>query len=102
MRTIYVDSAFRCFTTAAEDRRAVETDVFDNLCENAIETMVFVPAGEIYKGVVCAEGFVQCTDSKLFDAYQKQYQEQLAETEAIRAENEDMKAALEVMEVEPE
>lgn len=44
--TIYIDNDFKCHTTAAEGRRAVETDAFNGKCKQFIEGYRFIPAGE--------------------------------------------------------
>lgn len=46
--TIYIDSDYKCYVSAAEGRRAVETDFFDGKCEEWIESFRFVPAGETW------------------------------------------------------
>lgn len=46
--TIYVDSDYKCYVSAAEGRRAVETDFFDGRCDEWIESYRFVPAGETW------------------------------------------------------
>ena len=46
--TIYIDSDYKCYVSAAEGRRAVETDFFDGKCDEWIESYRFVPAGETW------------------------------------------------------
>ncbi len=46
--TIYIDSDYTCYVSAAEGRRAVETDYFDGKCTEWIESFRFVPAGETW------------------------------------------------------
>lgn len=46
--TIYIDSDYKCYVSAAEGRRAVETDAFDGKCAEWIESFRFVPAGETW------------------------------------------------------
>lgn len=48
MRTIYIDSDYKCYTANADGRRAIETDAFDGKCEEWIESYRFVPAGETW------------------------------------------------------
>ena len=45
---IYIDSDFKCYTSAAEGRRAIETDVFNGKCEEWIESYRYVPSGETW------------------------------------------------------
>ena len=46
MRTIYIDSDFKCHLTDGEGLTAVETKFFDGKCDAFIEGYRFVPAGE--------------------------------------------------------
>lgn len=46
MKTIYIDSDFKCHLTNDGTFRAVETDFFDWKCDTMIEGYRFVPAGE--------------------------------------------------------
>ena len=46
--TIYIDSDYKCYVSAAEGRRAIETGFFDGKCEEWIESYRFVPAGETW------------------------------------------------------
>lgn len=56
--TIYIDSDYKCYVSAAEGRRAIETGFFDGKCEEWIESYRFVPEdetwtredGEVFKG----------------------------------------------------
>ena len=46
--TIYIDSDYKCYVSAAEGRRAIETNAFDGKCPEWIESFRFVPAGETW------------------------------------------------------
>ena len=46
--TIYIDSDYKCYVSAAEGRRAIETNEFDGKCPEWIESFRFVPAGETW------------------------------------------------------
>lgn len=46
--TIYIDSDYKCYVSAAEGRRAIETNEFDDKCPEWIESFRFVPAGETW------------------------------------------------------
>ena len=46
--TIYIDSDYKCYVSAADGRRAIETNEFDGKCEEWIESYRFVPAGETW------------------------------------------------------
>lgn len=73
MKTLYIDSDYKCHITNDGTMDEIETDVFDALCDAAIECYIYVPAGREYHGVVCEEGFIQCFDSKAADIALKQY-----------------------------
>lgn len=46
--TIYIDIDYKCYVSAAEGRRAIETDAFNGKCAEWIESFRFVPAGETW------------------------------------------------------
>ena len=46
--TIYIDSDYKCYVSAADGRRAVETNFFNGKCEEWIESYRFVPGGETW------------------------------------------------------
>lgn len=46
MKTIYLDSEFKCHLSKDGTMSAVETDFFDGKCDTLIEGYRFVPAGE--------------------------------------------------------
>lgn len=46
--TIYIDSDHKCYVSAAEGRRAVETDFFAGKCGEWIESFRYVPKGETW------------------------------------------------------
>lgn len=46
--TIYIDNDYKCYVSAAEGRRAVETDFFDGKCPELIESYRFVPESETW------------------------------------------------------
>lgn len=46
--TIYIDSDYKCYVSAAEGRRAIETNEFDGKCPEWIESFRFVPVGETW------------------------------------------------------
>lgn len=93
MRTIYLDSNFMCHAANDGSMQSVETDAFDNLCNNAIELMRFVPEGATWtrpdRRVIHGE-FIQATDSTKIDAYQWQWMED-------QAQMSDMQTALGIL-----
>lgn len=94
--TIYIDNDFKCYTTAAEGRRAVETDFFEGKCKQFIEGYRFVPAGESWTRadgeVFTGEMVSPWREYSILAELQALYEEEQAKAA-------DMKAALEVLEV---
>ena len=48
MKTIYLDSDFKCHLTDDGTMTAVETDFFDGICDTMLEGYRFVPSGETW------------------------------------------------------
>lgn len=48
MKTIYIDSSFKCHTSTAEGLTQIETDAFDGKCDAYIEGYRFIPAGQTW------------------------------------------------------
>lgn len=46
--TIYIDSDYKCYVSAADGRKAIETDAFNGKCDEWIESFRLVPAGETW------------------------------------------------------
>lgn len=46
MRTIYIDSEFKCHISNDGTMTAVETDFFDGKCDAFVEGYRFIPSGE--------------------------------------------------------
>ena len=46
--TIYIDNDYKCYISAADGRRAIETDAFNDKCPEWIESYRFVPEGETW------------------------------------------------------
>lgn len=46
--TIYIDNDYKCYVSAADGRRAIETDAFNGKCPEWIESYRLVPAGETW------------------------------------------------------
>ena len=80
MKTIYLDSDFRCH--AADDGRmvAVETDFFDGKCDAFVEGYRFIPSGENWTrsdGVVFyGEMIAPWKPNSELDAAQREYERQ--------------------------
>ena len=92
--TIYIDSDHKCYVSAAEGRRAVETDFFDGKCPEWIESYRFVPEGEtwmrgdgeVFKGEMVTPwkdlGEAYVAQAAYVTAQNAQYEAALAEIEA--------------------
>lgn len=94
MKTIYIDSDFKCHITNDGTMVSVDTDSFDGKCATYIEGYRFVPSGETWTRedgeVFAGEMIAPWKDYSVLDQAQREYErEQLA----------DMKAALELLEV---
>ena len=91
--TIYIDSDYKCYVSAAEGRKAIETDAFNGKCAEWIESFRFVPAdetwtrgdGEVFTGMMAPW-------KDLGEAY-------AAQTAYVAAQNAQYEAALSEIEV---
>ncbi len=94
MKTIYLDSDYRCHLENDGTMRAVETDTFDGKCQLYIEGHRYVPAGETWTrsdGTVFAGVMVSAAvDYERLAIAQAQY-------EADMAAAADMVEALEIL-----
>ena len=92
--TIYIDSDYKCHVSAAEGRRAVETEFFNGKCPELIESYRFVPEGEtwtredgeVFKGEMVTPwkdlGNAYAAQAAYVIAQNAQYEAALAEIEA--------------------
>ena len=48
MKTIYIDSEFKCHTASAEGLTQIETDVFDGKRDAYLEGYRFIPSGQTW------------------------------------------------------
>lgn len=91
--TIYIDSDYKCHVSAAEGRRAIETDAFNGKCAEWIESYRFVPEGEtwtredgeVFKGEMISPwedlGEAYAAQAAYVAAQNAQYEAALAEIE---------------------
>lgn len=91
MKTIYIDTDFKCHITNDGTMTAVETDFFGGKCDTFIEGYRFVPSGSEwtrYDGVVFAgEMVAPWKKYSELDAAQREYERQLiAEYESALTE----------------
>lgn len=92
--TIYIDSDYKCYVSAAGGRRAVETDAFNGKCPEWIESFRFVPEGEtwmrgdgeVFKGEMVTPwkdlGEAYVAQAAYVTAQNAQYEAALTEIEA--------------------
>ena len=89
MRTVYIDSDFKCHSTNDGTLTPVDTDFFDGKCDTMIEGYRFVPAGESWARsdgtVFPGEMIAPWKPWEELDAAQRVYERELAET--LSAEN---------------
>lgn len=88
--TVYIDNDYKCHAEAGEGLRAVEIPFFDGKCPAYINGTRYVPAGETWirsdGKVFAGEMMTPCIDSRIREAYQAQYEANLAELNAAYAE----------------
>ena len=81
MRTIYIDSDFKCYTSDDGTMTAVETDFFDGKCDAFVMGYCFVPAGESWTRsdgeVFIGEMISPWKDYAELDGAQKNYERRL-------------------------
>lgn len=92
MRTIYIDSDFKCHVSNDGTMAEVQTGFFDGKCDAFIEGYRFVPDGEIWTRsdgeVFHGEMIAPWKDFSELDAAQREYERNLLEEyEAALAES---------------
>lgn len=90
MRTIYLDSDFKCHVADDGTMTAVETDFFDGKCDTFIEGYRFIPSGESWMRedgtVFHGEMVTPWKNYSLLAAAQAQYERGNAELQAAYQE----------------
>ena len=86
MKTIYLDSDYKCHVTDDGTMTAAESKFFDGKCDTFIEGYRFVPYGESWTRddgeVFCGEMIAPWKDYAELDAAQREYErEMLADAE---------------------
>ena len=101
MKTIYIDSSFKCHTSAAEWLTTIETDAFDGKCDAYIEGYRFIPAGQTWTradGVIfTGEMIAPWKPWAELDTAQREYERE--QYQALAARNTEYEAALSEIEV---
>ena len=99
MKTIYIDSDFKCHLTDDGTRTAVETDFFDGICDTMLEGYRFVPAGQSWTRedgeVFDGEMIAPWKPWDELDEAQREYERQ--QYEAMEAELADARQALAIL-----
>ena len=92
--TIYIDNDYKCYVSASDGRRAIETNFFDGKCPEWIESYRFVPEGEtwvqengeMFRGEMIAPwkdlGEAYAAQTAYVTAQNAQYEAALTEIEA--------------------
>lgn len=82
MKTIYIDSDYKCHISDGGNMKAVETDYFDGKCDALVEGYRFVPNGESWTrsdGVVFhGEMIAPWKDYAELDNAQRKYEQEQA------------------------
>jgi len=92
MRTIYIDSEYKCHLSNDGTMREVQTDFFDGKCQEFIEGYRFVPAGESW---VREDGTV--FTGEMISPWKPYSELDQAQREYEREQIADMKAALNLL-----
>lgn len=81
MRTIYIDSEYKCHVADNGAMRSVETEFFDGKCTVFVEGYRFVPEGETWEredGVKFENGMITPWKNYIeLDAAQREYEREL-------------------------
>ena len=96
MKTIYIDSSFKCNTSTAEGLTQIETDAFDGKCDAYIEGYRFIPSGQTWTradGVVfTGEMIAPWKPWAELDTAQREYERE--QYQALAAQNAEYETAL--------
>lgn len=96
MKTIYLDSDFKCHISASDGRTQVETDAFNGKCDTYIEGYRFVPDGQTWAredgAVFTGEMIAPWKPWAELDAAQREYEREQYKT--VTAQNVEYEAAL--------
>lgn len=96
MKTIYIDSEFKCHVSPSSGYTSGETDAFDGKCDAYIEGYRFIPAGQTWTradGVVfTGEMIAPWKPWDELDAAQREYEREQYQT--VVAQNTEYESAL--------
>ena len=91
--TIYIDSDYKCYVSAAEGRRAIETDAFNGKCPEWIESYRFVPEGETWM-----RGDGEAFKGEMVTPWKDLSEAYMAQTAYLERQNAQYEAALTAIE----
>lgn len=98
--TIYIDSNYKCHTSAGDGLTAVETDAFDGKCRQFIEGYRFVPSGQSWTRkdgqVFAGEMIAPFRDYSILAELQSVYDEQQQTINEYETALSEIEQALEV------
>ncbi len=81
MRTIYIDSEFKCHPLPGDDMVPVETNFFDSKCDAYVEGYRYIPSGETWAradgAVFYGEMIAPWKSWTELDAAQREYERQM-------------------------
>lgn len=96
MKTIYLDSNFKCHISAADGRTQVETDAFDGKCDAYIKGYRFIPSGQTWTRadgtVFTGEMIAPWKSWDELDAAQREFEREQYKT--VATQNAEYEAAL--------
>ena len=92
--TIYIDIDYKCYVSAAEGRRAIETNEFDGKCPEWIESYRFVPADETWT----REDGEEFAGAEMISPWKDLGEAYAAQTAYVAAQNAQYEAALTAIE----
>ena len=82
MKTIYIDSDFKCHAVNNGTMKEIQTDFFDTKCDAFVEGYRFIPSGESWTRsdgtVFYGEMVSPWKDYSELDAAQRQYEQELS------------------------
>lgn len=92
--TIYIDDDYKCYVSAADGRRAVETDFFNGKCDEWIESYRLVPSGETW-----TQDNGEMFRGKMVTPWKDLSEAYVAQAEYLSGQNRQYEAALTEIEV---
>ena len=102
MKTIYIDSSFKCHTSTAEGLTQIETDAFDGKCDTYVEGYRFIPGGQTWTRtdgmMFTGEMIAPWKPWAELDAVQREYERE--QYQMVVAQNAEYESALSEIETD--